>query len=170
MPTNKLQVYRYPNSCVGYHFIILKDGKIYQTRKISEEGAHCIGMNTSSIGVCVVGNFTPGSPDMITQAQIDAYKTLIKKLMLRHNILTENIQNHRDYASYKDCPGDKFYDSYFRDLVRQDDVITETDKIIKEQMNIVAALIALVLQLLQKQQARALSGVFKKSSFREIIN
>jgi len=41
---------------IGYHFIIAPDGKIFEGRKIGEEGAHTKGYNFS-IGISLIGNF-----------------------------------------------------------------------------------------------------------------
>ncbi len=41
---------------IGYHFIIAPDGKIFEGRKIGEEGAHTKRHNFS-IGISLIGNF-----------------------------------------------------------------------------------------------------------------
>lgn len=38
--------------CIGYHFVIYRDGSIHVGRAIEEVGAHCKGHNSISIGVC----------------------------------------------------------------------------------------------------------------------
>ena len=38
--------------CIGYHFVIYRDGSIHVGRSVEEVGAHCKGHNTVSIGVC----------------------------------------------------------------------------------------------------------------------
>lgn len=62
---------------VGYTFVITKDGKVTQTRKIGEEGAHTIGYNSNSVGICLVGNFLVETP---TEAQKTSLKTLLINL------------------------------------------------------------------------------------------
>ena len=42
-------------SCIGYHYYITKDGVIHYGRPISKVGAHCLGMNDKSIGICYEG-------------------------------------------------------------------------------------------------------------------
>lgn len=37
--------------CIGYHFVIYRDGSIHVGRSVEEVGAHCKGHNTVSIGV-----------------------------------------------------------------------------------------------------------------------
>lgn len=41
----------------GYNFFIRKDGTIYQLRPIYATGAHTIGWNSKSIGICAEGNY-----------------------------------------------------------------------------------------------------------------
>jgi hypothetical protein len=92
---------------VGYHYFIDRQGNITQTREHSEEGAHCIGMNRSSIGVCFAGNFDLTLP---TAKQLVAWNRLYKKLRLEFpNIPTFP---HRRYAS-KSCHGKRLSDTYF---------------------------------------------------------
>ncbi|MBZ4369940.1 N-acetylmuramoyl-L-alanine amidase, partial [Mycobacterium tuberculosis] len=52
---------------VGYHYVIEKSGNLLTARRESEIGAHTIGQNESSIGICLVGNFDVETP---TQQQI----------------------------------------------------------------------------------------------------
>jgi len=58
---------------VGYHYFISKDGTVTQTRNHNEEGAHVIGMNSKSIGVCFAGNFDLTKP---TEKQMNAWYAL----------------------------------------------------------------------------------------------
>ena len=37
---------------IGYHFVIYRDGTVHRGRDIEEVGAHCVGHNLSSIGIC----------------------------------------------------------------------------------------------------------------------
>ncbi|MEN3043847.1 MAG: N-acetylmuramoyl-L-alanine amidase [Candidatus Hydrothermales bacterium] len=41
---------------IGYHFIIAPDGKVFEGRKINEEGAHTKRFN-SFLGIALIGNF-----------------------------------------------------------------------------------------------------------------
>lgn len=86
---------------VGYHYVIEKDGRIVQTRKDDEIGAHDTGENMDSIGICLVGDFTVSRP---TLAQEKSFASLLRKLMLAYNISINSIEPHRrDDAT--DCPG-----------------------------------------------------------------
>lgn len=92
---------------VGYHYVIEADGTITQTREDDEEGAHTLGMNTSSIGVCFMGNFNTHLP---TKAQTDAWIELYDGLRQEYsNIPTKP---HRAYAD-RTCHGTNLSDEYF---------------------------------------------------------
>ena len=97
---------------VGYHYVIEKDGTITQTRYHDEEGAHTLGMNRSSIGVCFMGNF---DKEMPTRAQNDAWAQLYSRLQeIYPNIPTKP---HRAFSD-RTCHGTMISDDYF-DLYHQ---------------------------------------------------
>lgn len=93
---------------VGYHYVIELDGKVTQTRGHEEEGAHTIGMNTKSIGVCFMGNFDKHLP---TKEQMESWDNLYNQL----SIIYPNIPTmpHRAYAN-KSCHGSLLSDDYFQ--------------------------------------------------------
>ena len=90
-------------SNIGYHYYITKDGHVYSGRKCSEIGAHCIGHNHTSIGICYEGgldeNFKPC--DTRTLSQKASLEKLIFELKLKYPI--KHIYGHRDFAK-KSCP------------------------------------------------------------------
>lgn len=97
---------------VGYTYFIDKKGVITQTRKDGEEGAHTIGLNSTSIGICLAGNFDATLP---TEAQKVALKGLLEKKVKEFNILPSSIVPHRKFAN-KTCYGKKLSDTWARDL------------------------------------------------------
>lgn len=79
-------------------------------------GAHCPqeGMNRKGIGICIVGNFDEAPPpEDIFEKAADHTAWLCRM----YRIPVENIGAHRDYASYKSCPGTKFDMGYFKERV-----------------------------------------------------
>ena len=99
---------------VGYHYVIEWNGNIIQCRDESEEGAHTLGMNLKSIGVCFVGNFDNHMP---SKEQEMAWQKLYEGIVKRHSNLTpETCVPHRMYAN-KSCHGKLLSDNYFADLV-----------------------------------------------------
>ena len=94
---------------IGYHYIIDLDGTIEKGRDESLVGAHCVGKNAVSIGICYVGgcdkNLKP--KDTRTDAQKKAMKTLVHQLMEKYNIPLNNVYGHYQFCSYKECPSVK---------------------------------------------------------------
>ena len=90
--------------CIGYHYVIYRDGSIHGGRSEEEIGAHCVGHNSNSIGVCYIGGLaTDGKTpkDTRTPAQKTALVKLLRILKQRYPKAT--IHGHRDFAK-KACP------------------------------------------------------------------
>ncbi len=81
----------------GYHYVIEKDGIVFEGRPLSKDGAHAKtcgpNRNQSHVGICLTGNakFTP--------AQEVALKRLCRKLIKQYSI--RSIERH-----HEDCPSD----------------------------------------------------------------
>ena len=103
---------------IGYHYVVYRDGTVVEGRDIDIAGAHCMGHNTYSIGVCYVGgcegeykngkivpktdehgNHIP--KDTRTLAQKASLINLLKDL--RRLYPYAKIRGHRDFAN-KACP------------------------------------------------------------------
>src|SRR3990167_7232831 len=70
----------------GYHYLIEKDGKVFQYRADDEVGAHDLGENIGSIGICLAGNFDAELPTkQQEQALAPLLKTILTKWKIRHN-------------------------------------------------------------------------------------
>lgn len=105
---------------IGYHFgieFIDNDCQILTGRPLNQKGAHCKeeGMNSKAIGFCFIGNFDETVPSTAMLMKASLY---IKGLMEAFNIIPANVRGHRDYATYKSCPGRLFRMDEFRDLLR----------------------------------------------------
>jgi len=107
---------------VGYTYFISKSGTITQTRKDTEEGAHTIGHNSDSIGICLAGNFDATLP---TDAQKESLRDLLQNKMKKYNIPVSNIVPHRHFA-HKTCYGNKLSDIWAQQLVTPLKEIIET--------------------------------------------
>ena len=105
---------------IGYHYGIELLGnhhEILKGRMDNEDGAHCIGYNGDSIGICVVGNFDQTAPN---DAQLALLKKLCNSLMEIYGIKIEDVIGH--YETYekrgkpieKSCPGIRFSMKKFR--------------------------------------------------------
>jgi len=91
---------------IGYHYLIEKVGDKYEILRGRDErdsGAHTKGENTTSIGICLVGNFDIAPPP---KEQLEQLYILIEDIFARHGKLP--IYTHNHFASYKTCPGTQF--------------------------------------------------------------
>jgi N-acetylmuramoyl-L-alanine amidase len=81
---------------IGYQYYIRRDGSVWSGRLESEVGAHCVGYNSKSIGICYEGGLdSNGKPkDTRTPHQRLAIENLIRTLVRKHNIA--EILGHRD--------------------------------------------------------------------------
>lgn len=92
-------------SDIGYHYVIYRDGSVHDGRNVNVVGAHCVGHNAHSIGVCYVGGcandgkLTP--KDTRTNAQKAALEILLRKLRTLYP--KAKIYGHRDFAN-RACP------------------------------------------------------------------
>lgn len=89
---------------IGYHYLILLDGTVMRGRPEDEMGAHCLGHNLQSIGVCYVGGLdkeTLQPKDTRTEEQKRAMRNLVARLRRRYPGAT--LHGHREFAA-KACP------------------------------------------------------------------
>lgn len=88
---------------IGYHYVIRLDGTIERGRPISRAGAHCVGHNAHSIGICYVGGLDDAgeAADTRTPAQKSALIKLIYNLITVYRC---DVHSHHDYNSSKPCP------------------------------------------------------------------
>ena len=88
---------------IGYHYVVRLDGRVETGRPEGRVGAHCLGHNSDSIGVCYIGGLTrKGRPaDTRTEAQRRALRALCAKLQARYRGAT--LHGHREFAA-KACP------------------------------------------------------------------
>lgn len=89
---------------IGYHWVVELDGTVCKGRPEELAGAHCLGHNSHSIGVCYVGGLAQDGKtpkDTRTAAQKEALLGLLKELKARYPGAT--VHGHREYAN-KACP------------------------------------------------------------------
>lgn len=110
----------------GYQYIIEKDGNIFQARKDTETGAHAIGRNYDSIGICVVGWYDDGHDNLPTKEQQESLGKLLKSKMKEWEIERRNIIFHRDFST-KTCPGLHITQEFIEELLKENKKI-ETKK------------------------------------------
>jgi hypothetical protein len=98
---------------VGYHYLILPDGKVETGRPERCEGAHARGYN-SFIGIALVGDFIPASnprglygPSTPTRSQMRSLVKLCRRLRWHYHIPIQRVMRHSDVTSTY-CPGSRF--------------------------------------------------------------
>lgn len=98
---------------IGYHKVIESDGDVIQGRADAVIGAQAFGLNSASLGICVIGNFQNDEPKKL---QVDALVQVLAVLCKRHKLSVDKIIGHRDVAGIINdptvataCPGDKLY-------------------------------------------------------------
>ena len=89
---------------IGYHYVVLLDGTVEKGRPEERAGAHCLGHNAESIGVCYIGGcaadgVTP--KDTRTTRQRESLSALLAGLLKRFP--GAKVRGHRDFAA-KACP------------------------------------------------------------------
>lgn len=89
---------------IGYHYVIYLDGSIHEGRPLEMQGAHTLGQNARSIGICYIGGVdkdgrTP--KDTRTFVQKEALKKLVERLQIAYPEAT--VHGHREFAN-KACP------------------------------------------------------------------
>lgn len=85
---------------IGYHYVIYKNGEVHQGRPEDSVGAHCVGANYNSIGVCMVGDFTKTMP---TDEQLSGLIRLVDYLRGKYGWL--DVQLHKEIDPSTACPG-----------------------------------------------------------------
>lgn len=89
---------------IGYHFVVRRDGTVETGRDLSEPGAHVVGHNRYSIGICYEGGLDSAGneTDTRTPEQVKALRELVEEM---HFCFPEAmIVGHRDLNPGKKCP------------------------------------------------------------------
>ena len=106
---------------IGYHAGVELIGDHYEAllgRPETEEAAACRqgNMNKLALHLCIVGNFDLAPPaDTLLRF---AARYVVRPWLVRYNLLPEHIVGHREFATYKSCPGDMFDLESLRRLVQ----------------------------------------------------
>ena len=105
---------------VGYHYGIELVGAtmmVFNGRQEDEEGAHCkeMGMNSKSIGICIIGDFDVVPPSI---EHMKTAAAVCQIIAVHYDIPRENLIGHRDaglmagydwkQGQFKTCPGKMF--------------------------------------------------------------
>lgn len=93
--------------CIGYHYVIRRDGRIEAGRPVDQIGAHVENWNAVSVGICMVGGVSEKDVNVpennFTPEQFEALKGLLRGLKAKYP--DAKIQGHRDFPQVKKaCP------------------------------------------------------------------
>lgn len=91
--------------CIGYHFVIKRDGAVEEGREVEKIGAHVADYNAISVGICLSGGVDDAQKPQnnFTPEQFTALAKLLKELSIKYPSAV--IQGHRDFPKVaKACP------------------------------------------------------------------
>lgn len=92
--------------CIGYHFVIRRNGTIEEGREEDKIGSHVQNHNANSIGICMVGGVAADgktAENNFTPEQFASLKQLVARLKTKYQNAV--VQGHRDFHGVaKDCP------------------------------------------------------------------
>jgi N-acetylmuramoyl-L-alanine amidase len=92
-------------AAIGYHFLVGKDGRVYEGRPAQYQGAHTSTQNENNLGISVIGDFMNRPP---SSRQLAALKAFLDDKRSEYGVGRGRIYGHRDlHASL--CPGDALY-------------------------------------------------------------
>ena len=89
---------------IGYHYVVRRDGSIEPGRPLEMIGAHVVGHNRHSIGICYEGGLNSFGKDADTRTP--EQKATLRKLLeeLHRKFPKALIVGHRDLNPGKRCP------------------------------------------------------------------
>lgn len=98
---------------VGYHFLIDREGRVFEGRPLYAQGAHSAGDNNiGNIGICLLGNFVSdpasGADHAVAQAptvkQMETLDRLTGEIREEYAIKASQVFGHKHWKSTA-CPG-----------------------------------------------------------------
>ena len=91
---------------IPYHFMIDRQGRIYETRPINFPGDTNTSYDPAGHAlISVMGNY---ENQVLSQAQMDALNAITAFLARKYDVTMERILGHKDYADTS-CPGEDIY-------------------------------------------------------------
>ncbi|MCI0363028.1 MAG: peptidoglycan recognition protein family protein [Phycisphaerales bacterium] len=88
---------------IGYHLAIDRQGRIWQGRSLSWQGAHVKDHNEGNIGIVALGNFDRQSPSAL---QVAALNRCVDRLMHHFDVPMNRVLTHQEWkGAVTACPG-----------------------------------------------------------------
>lgn len=93
---------------IGYHHVVTGDGVLHVGRPLDQVGAHALGYNSNSIGLCLVGDNTKAEESWTSEQRL----TLVQYVhWFRRFFPLASIHGHGDLGDARTvCPGIKIND------------------------------------------------------------
>ena len=90
-------------SDIGYHYVIYLDGSVHEGRPLELPGAHCLGHNAYSIGICYIGGLDKDLNPKDTRTA-DQEASLVKLTQgLKERFPGASVHGHNEFEK-KNCP------------------------------------------------------------------
>jgi N-acetyl-anhydromuramyl-L-alanine amidase AmpD len=88
---------------IGYHYAVDRNGRVWECRPISHQGAHVSNHNEGNVGVLALGNF---DQQPLTPAQLDGLSRHVSWLMRQYGVPIGRVRTHREWDTARTvCPG-----------------------------------------------------------------
>ena len=81
---------------IGYHFVVSPSGRIFRGRPVDRLGAHVLGHNAGTVGICLMGNFETERP---TPAALRSLDTTCRRLVPGGSSVP--LLGHRDHRGHR---------------------------------------------------------------------
>lgn len=89
---------------IGYHYLVGRDGRVYEGRPASAQGAHARGLNNlNNLGIAVIGDFNDHLPET---KQLNTLANFIRDMQDKYSISKSRIYGHQQFVNTQ-CPGKK---------------------------------------------------------------
>lgn len=119
---------------IGYHFYVRKNGEIWRGRPQNAVGAHCVGFNAMSVGVCFEGNYE--NEKSMPKTQKNAGREIVA--YLRRQYPNARVVRHGELTATA-CPGKYFpfdeiakgAESVKKELSTANDIVWEISQRVK---------------------------------------
>lgn len=87
---------------IGYHYVVTRDG-LRLGRPVHKVGAHCYGHNASSVGVCVLGDYTREPMDLWSWSTL---VSVVCDLLDQYGLTVDDVEGHGGMkGAATECPG-----------------------------------------------------------------
>ena len=101
-------------SDIGYHGVIRRNGALEAGRPIHRIGAHVLGQNRDSIGLCLVGGYGSSADDEFEANFTPYQRVTLSGLIRAAQGFGLSVHGHNEFAA-KACPGFRV-DAFLRSL------------------------------------------------------